>query len=344
MRTFDDKPATREKVPLLVGLMGPSGGGKTFSALRLATGIQKVSGGEIYVVDTEARRALHYADRFKFRHLEFGAPFGSLDYLAAIEHCVKKGAGVIVVDSMSHEHEGPGGMLETHMAEVDRLSGGPNAEQWKKDSNKMLAWGKPKTDRRRLINSILQMNANFIFCFRAKEKIKLATKAEKDAAKGRGERIESVKPMGFMPIAGDEFIFEMTANCLLLPNAGGVPTWQSDEVGERMMIKKPEQFRSLFDSARPLDEQTGQTLAQWAAGDGTGVRVSEGAAFIARVEVAATQEDVESLILVLKDLRERKAVPPNEYKSLKEALIARQEQLKEWGDESGAPSSEEAAQ
>ena len=46
-RTFEDRPATRDKVPLLVGLMGPSGSGKTFSALRLATGIQTVSGGDI---------------------------------------------------------------------------------------------------------------------------------------------------------------------------------------------------------------------------------------------------------------------------------------------------------
>ena len=75
-RTFEDREAVREQVPLLVGLMGPSGGGKTFSALRLATGFQRVSGGDIFVIDTEARRALHYADRFKFRHIAFPAPFG----------------------------------------------------------------------------------------------------------------------------------------------------------------------------------------------------------------------------------------------------------------------------
>jgi predicted ABC-type transport system involved in lysophospholipase L1 biosynthesis ATPase subunit len=92
-RTFGDKPAVREKTPLLVGLVGPSGTGKTFSALRLAAGVQRVSGGDVFVVDTEARRALHYADRFKFRHVQFDAPFGPLDYLAAIEHCVRKGAG-----------------------------------------------------------------------------------------------------------------------------------------------------------------------------------------------------------------------------------------------------------
>src|SRR4029079_18921024 len=112
IRSFDDKPAVRERVPLLVGLVGPSGGGKTFSALRLAKGFQRVTGSEVYFIDTEARRALHYADRFQFRHVAFGAPFGPLDYLAAIQHCVAKGAKTIIVDSMSHEHEGPGGVLE----------------------------------------------------------------------------------------------------------------------------------------------------------------------------------------------------------------------------------------
>jgi ABC-type dipeptide/oligopeptide/nickel transport system ATPase subunit len=90
-RKFDDVPAVRESVPLLIGLMGPSGSGKTYSALRLATGIQEVTGGDIYFIDSEARRALHYADSFKFKHVQLDPPFGSLDYLAAIEHCVKQG-------------------------------------------------------------------------------------------------------------------------------------------------------------------------------------------------------------------------------------------------------------
>jgi hypothetical protein len=111
-RVFEDHEAKRGAVPLLVGLVGPSSGGKTFSALRLATGIQRVTGGDIFVIDTESRRSLHYADQFKFRHVPFPAPFGPLDYLAAIEYCVKRGAKVVIVDSMSHEHEGPGGVLE----------------------------------------------------------------------------------------------------------------------------------------------------------------------------------------------------------------------------------------
>ena len=244
-RIFTARPAVRESVPLLIGLTGPSGGGKTFSALRLATGIQTVTGGDIYAIDTEARLMLHYADRFKFKHVQFDAPFGSLDYLAAIRQCVEAGARVVIVDSMSHEHEGVGGLLDLHDRELQRMGG--------EASKNMLAWQKPKAARSAMINGILQLNANFIFCFRAKEKVKIV---------GGGKPV----PQGFMPIAGEELIFEMTVNCLLLPHADGVPTWQSEQVGERLMMKLPEQFKSLFAERRALSEDIGQHLAEWARG------------------------------------------------------------------------------
>lgn len=249
-RRFEASEATRVRVPLFIGLMGPSGGGKTFSALRLAEGIKSVQGGEIFYVDTEARRALHYADRFSFQHVPFGAPFGSLDYLEAIEYCVEQGAGVVVVDSMSHEHEGPGGLLEQHEREVQRLSGG-NAR--KANAVKMLAWSKPKAARRRLINTILQLPVNVIFCFRAKEKIKI-------------QRGKDPQPMGWMPIAGPEFIYEMTVNALLLPGSCGVPEWNPVEDGERQMVKLPGWARDMVPHGEPLDERAGAALARWAEG------------------------------------------------------------------------------
>jgi hypothetical protein len=253
-RIFTNTPAHRDQVPLLVGVMGPSGGGKTYSALRLATGIQQVSGGDIFVIDTESRRSLHYADQFKFQHVPFGAPFGSVDYLEALRYCVKQGAGVIVVDSMSHEHEGEGGYLDSHGKEVERMAGNDWAKQ---ERVKMAAWIKPAGNRRRLISGMLQLNANFIFCFRAKEKTK--------PVKGGG-----IQELGWMPIAGDEMLFEMTLNCLLPPQAKGVPQWKSDQVGEKLMMKLPRQFEKLFADGRALDEAHGTALAEWAKGSKTG--------------------------------------------------------------------------
>lgn len=250
-RTFEDRPATRERVPLLIGLVGASGSGKTFSALRLASGIQSVTGGEIFVIDTEARRALHYAGaEFKFRHIAMAPPFSPLDYLAAIEHCAAKGASVVIVDSMSHEHEGIGGVLEWHEAEAQRL-----AKAWKVsvEKAKMSAWVAPKQARRKLINGILQLPVSVISCFRAKQKLKI-------------ERGKDPVSMGWQAIAAEEMVFEQTVNALLHPGARGVPTWEPDEPGERQHVKLPGWARSMFADGKPLDEGTGAKLAKWAAG------------------------------------------------------------------------------
>jgi len=260
-RTFTDSVARRERVPLLIGLVGPSGGGKTWSGLELLHGIQEVTGGDIGVIDTEARRALHYAGvtnsvgkPFTFRHLPFEAPFGPMDYLAAIEHLYKAGVRNIMVDSMSHEHEGPGGVLEMHDAELQRLAGDDFGRRAKMT---MLAWQKPKAERRALLNAILQMPVNFVFCFRAKEKIKM--QPGKDPLQ-----------LGWQPIAGEEFVFEMTLNCLLPPGANGVPEWSPEEKAERQMIKLPQQFRPILTPGRPLSIEVGRELARWAEGGAVG--------------------------------------------------------------------------
>lgn len=249
-RVFTDTEATREQVPCLVGLTGPSSSGKTLSGILLAKGIQEVVGGDIGVIDTEASRSKHYADRYKFRHLDFKPPFNPLSYLDAINHFAKKGVKTIMVDSMSHEHEGPGGVLEMHEDELNRIAG---QDYGKRDKVKMLAWAKPKQERRRLINEIIQLGIHGIFCFRAKEKIKMV--------KG-----QDPIPMGWSPIGGEEFIYEMTASIFLPPGCNGKPDWEPKELGEKALIKLPYQFRGVINDGKPLCEDHGRKLAEWAAG------------------------------------------------------------------------------
>jgi hypothetical protein len=253
-RKFESKPAKRESTPLLLGLIGASTSGKTFSALRLATGIQRVSPGKIFFVDTEARRALHYADKFDFEHVPFAPPFSPGDYIEAIKHCVDKGAATIIIDSCTHEHSGQGGVLEMHEAEAQRL-----AREWRTtlDKVKITAWNKPKTERRKLVNTILQTSCNFILCFRAKEKLKIETGKDPLA-------------LGFMPEAGEEYVYEMVAKFLLYPGSRGIPTLDPQYPGEKLMTKLPEQFVHIFRrQGKPppqLSEDIGEELARWAAG------------------------------------------------------------------------------
>lgn len=252
-RTFTPTEAKRETVPLLIALVSPSGAGKTFSALRLAKGIQSVRGGDIHLIDTENRRGLHYAEEFAFQHVQFDPPFGSLDYVAALEQSAKAGAGVIIVDSMSHEHESLGGLLDLHEAELDRMAGTDYA---KRERMTMLAWQKPKKARRKLLQTISRLNAHVILCFRAKETSKPVKVNGKTA----------IVPMGFMPIAGDEFVYECALSALLLPGSKGVPTWQPENPGEKLAVKRPGQFEKIVPDGAQLTEQIGAAMARWAQG------------------------------------------------------------------------------
>lgn len=259
-RQFTADEAVRKNVPLLVGLTAPSGGGKTWSALLLALGIQEVSGGDIYVIDSDNNRALHYAGmktasgrEIKFKHISFTAPHDSLSYREALRYCEAQKAGVIIVDTLSKEHDGEGGMLEWHDAELDRMAG---TDYRKREAMSMLAWAKPKAARRKLIQTIQELDTHAIFTFRAKQGVKPVK------VNGKTEVVQQ----GFTPIAGDEFVFEMTLNALLLPNSKGVATWDAEHVGERQMIKLPEQFAGLRTRTAPFDEKLGRHLADWALG------------------------------------------------------------------------------
>jgi len=324
---FTHSAAARIATPLFVGIVGPSGTGKTFSALRLATGMQRVTGGKIFGIDTESNRMLHYAPlpgekpdpangKFDFQHVPFAAPYGSLKYLAAIQYCVAQGAKVIVVDSMSHEHDGVGGMLEQHEAEAERL-----AEKFKSsvDAMSQSAWAVPKANRRKLINALLTgTSVNVISCFRAKKKLKMATKEEKKSG------VDAITSLGFMPIAGEEFMYEQMLKLLLLPGAGGVPTVDPSLPGEKEMTKLPKQFTHIFDRPAQLSEEVGQQLAEWAAGGDTKAPGdAEVADRIAAAKAASTIEEHAAVVESLKG----KPWTVQQRRALTQALNAKKAEL-----------------
>jgi hypothetical protein len=256
-RSFTSSDAVRSRVPLIIALSGGSGSGKTMSALRLAVGMQRIFGGTINVVDTERCRALHYADAFKFIHTPFDPPYSSEDYSDALAHVATTKPGICIIDQLSYEHDGIGGLLESHEAELDRMAG----NDWqKREKCKMAAWIKPKAARRRLINEIVQIGSAFaiIMCFRAKE----TAKPIKNTSTGKTE----IEDQGFLPIAGPEFLFEATASCVLYPGSNGVPVWQTEFKGEKLYMKLPEQFKGILGAGKQLTEEMGQQLAEWAKG------------------------------------------------------------------------------
>lgn len=249
MGSITFRRGVREQIGLILGLAGSSGSGKTFSAMRLATGMS--NGKPFAVVDTEAGRAKHYADRFVFDHADIRPPFRPSTYAEAIMAADRAGYPVIVVDSFSHEHAGDGGLLDWHEEELDRLAG---TDYKRRDACKMAAWIKPKTDHKRMVSQLLQVRAHLILLFRAEQKIEMV-RAKDGHMEIQPKKIAS----GFsdwIPICERNLLYELTASFLLTPEQPGVPK----------PIKLEAQHREIISLTSPLNEQAGQKLAEWASG------------------------------------------------------------------------------
>lgn len=246
--TFTFRPAVRENVSLLIGLAGGSGSGKTFTAMRLATGI--AGDKRFCVIDTEAGRAKHYAGQFNFDHGDLAPPFRPERYTEAILAADKAGYPVIVVDSLSHSWAGEGGILDWHEEELERMAG----SDWKKrEACKVAAWIKPKTASKKMVQQLLQVRAHLVLCFRAEEKIEMV---REDGKMKIVPKVTLTGADGWVPICEKALPFELTASILLTAGAPGVPK----------PIKLQEQHRALFPLDKPISEESGRLVAAWAAG------------------------------------------------------------------------------
>jgi hypothetical protein len=237
------RPAKRENVNLLIGLAGGTGSGKTFTGMRLATGMAQ--GKRFAVIDTENGRASHYADRFAFDVAELHAPFTPERYTEAILAADAAGYPVIMVDSMSHEYAGEGGVLDMQEAEFERMGS--------REGAKVASWIKPKGEHKRMVQRLLQVKAHLILCFRAEPKIEVAKRDGKTVIVPK----ESLVGLdGWIPVTEKNLPFELTVSLLFTADKPGIPK----------PIKLQEQHRALFPKDREVDENSGKAVAAWAAG------------------------------------------------------------------------------
>jgi hypothetical protein len=237
-------PAKRAGIGVLIMLAGASGSGKTKSALRLATGI--ANGGPIGVCDTEHGRALIYADEFEFQHLQLQEPFSPKRFEEAAVVSQRSGHVVWVCDSFSHEHVGPGGMLDMFEAELQRMAG-DNFER--REQMKYTAWIKPKMDHKHLLQRLGQLNCHIVLCCHAEKKLDLIKNA-------KGRTVPN-PDAGLSPVCAPDIPYWMTVSFLLDAKNPGVPTW----------LKRLDKLEPLIDLSNPLDEATGQRIGAWARGD-----------------------------------------------------------------------------
>lgn len=234
------RPATREHTPLIVGLAGPTKSGKTLSAHRLAVGL--ADGGQVVMINAEGAKGHQYADRFTYQACDLTPPFRPERYTEALIAALELKPAVVIIDSLSHMHDGPGGLLEYHDQELDRMAGN---DQAKRARMTWAAWIRPKAAENEFIYAMLGADCHIIACFRAKEKIRIV--------KGK-DPID----LGWQPIAGERVAFETIFTLTLPPHSKGVPDLSISE------MRSP--FDELIPAGRQLDEPTGAALREWAAG------------------------------------------------------------------------------
>jgi GTPase SAR1 family protein len=120
---FQVQDAIREQIYVKLALMGSSGSGKTYSSLRLATGMLEklketgVAGnGRILLANTEASRGRYYAGEFDYQITDLTAPYNPEMFVDLIGYAVEENYPILIIDTTSKEWEGKGGCLEIHQA------------------------------------------------------------------------------------------------------------------------------------------------------------------------------------------------------------------------------------
>lgn len=147
--------ATRAAVRLKLAVEGPAGSGKTWGALAIASGICE-PGKRVFVADTENGSASFYANEFDFDSFE--VPDSSVRTMAqCVTAAVDAGAGVLVIDSLSHVW-----LAILEAMDQYRLDN-PRANHW-------VAWGMPQFGKgwNKLMKHILDAPIPIIATMRSK--------------------------------------------------------------------------------------------------------------------------------------------------------------------------------
>lgn len=146
--------AMRKKAKLRLALTGPSGAGKTYSALVIC----KSMGGKTAVIDTEKGSASLYSNEFDFDVLELDPPFSPERFIEAIAAAEAAGYDNLVIDSISHEWGGVGGCLD----DLDTIA------KTKFKGNTHAAWSALTPRHRKFLDSILRVNCHVVATMRSK--------------------------------------------------------------------------------------------------------------------------------------------------------------------------------
>jgi hypothetical protein len=249
------RKATRKKARIRLGLSAISGGGKTFSAIKIAQGLcNELS--KVAIIDTENGSADLYAHLGDFNVLPLTAPFTPERYIEAIKSCEKAGMEVIIIDSISHEWDGKGGCLEI----VESLGG------------KYQDWAKVTPRHQAFIEAILHSPSHIITTVRRKQDYEMI----KDGNKIRIEK------GGLKEITREGFEYELTINLELDANHNA--TASKDRT--QLFMGKP---------AFVPSEETGKIIAAWCEQGEESFQIKPGSEWYTNVDNCTTQKELVEL-------------------------------------------------
>lgn len=229
---FNVKKAVREKIFTKIALMAPSGGGKTYGSLRLATGmakeIEKMTGkpAKILLINTEGKRGYYYANEFDYDIVDMVAPHKPENYVGAINFAEKQGYAIVILDSSSHEWEGKGGCLDIH-----RQAGGRYQD-----------WGKVTPRHDAFINTIADSEIHVIATMRGKDQYVMSQEGKKT----------SVEKVGVGAKQREGFEYEFTCTFLI------------DQKTSTSTAQKDNTHIFEDEGAVLLSEDHGERIIQWA--------------------------------------------------------------------------------
>jgi len=220
------RKAERQQAKLRVEFSGPSGSGKTFSALKCALGI--TSPDKIFMIDTEQGRGELYSHLGDYNYIRLENSFEPEKYIEAIRLAEANGAEVIIIDSASHEWEGPGGCLELH----SKISG-----------NSYVAWNLITPRHNRFLHSIMDSKAHVFTTVRRKQDYVLETNE-------RGKQVP--KKVGMKEVQRDGFEYEMTLSFDISQD-------------HYATVSKTIDGLNLGENPFQISEETGKKMLEWAS-------------------------------------------------------------------------------
>ena len=155
------RQSERKQAKIRLALQGISGSGKSMSAILLAKGLVNGDLSKVAIIDTENGSADLYSHLGNYNVLPLVPPYTPERYIKAIEVCEQSKMEVVIIDSISHEWEGTGGILDIH----SNMTG-----------NSFTNWGKVTPRHNSFVQKMLQSNCHIIGTIRSKQDYVLVEK------------------------------------------------------------------------------------------------------------------------------------------------------------------------